>query len=84
MARNTDDLPCNRSSILMKRMLGNRMALAGLSTGGLLVLGYMDYFTGFEFEISLFYALPVAMIAWGVGRLAGTFAAAWATTVWFG
>ena len=84
MARYTDDLQCNRSSVFVKGMLGDRMVLAGLSAGGLLLLGYLDYFTGFELEISLFYALPVAMIAWGVGRLAGTFAAAWATTVWFG
>jgi len=68
----------------MKWLFGNRGALTVVAMGGLIALGYLDYLTVFELEISLCYALPVAMMAWGVGRLAGTLAAAWATTIWFG
>ncbi len=68
----------------MKWLVGNRVTVLGIALGGLLALGWVDYLTAFEFELFLFYALPVAMVAWWVGRLAATLTAALAVATWFG
>jgi diguanylate cyclase (GGDEF)-like protein len=36
-----------------------------------LILGILDYLTGFEFSFSFFYLIPVTMVAWAVSRKAG-------------
>jgi len=48
----------------------------------LVALGYLDRITAFEFDLFLFYALPVAMGTWWVGRAAGLLLAAGAVAVW--
>ena len=37
----------------------------------LLVLGWLDYVTGYEFGFFIFYFLPVSLAAWLLGRRAG-------------
>ena len=32
------------------------------------ILGYLDYLTGFEYSFSLFYLLPIGLAAWFIGR----------------
>jgi hypothetical protein len=58
------------------RLTKNRPLLVGIAIGALLALGYADRVTGFEFDLFLFYALPVAMVAWWVGRGPGLLLAA--------
>jgi len=65
------------------RLLQDRRAALGFSLGFLLVLGYVDYVTAFEFDVFLFYALPVAITAWFVGRVAGVLTALASVAVWF-
>jgi hypothetical protein len=68
----------------MQRLLGNRAAVLGLSLAGILGLGVLDYLTPFEFDIFLFFSLPVALAAWGVGRWAGVLSALLAVAAWLG
>jgi diguanylate cyclase (GGDEF)-like protein len=37
----------------------------------IILLGMIDYLTGFEFSFSLFYLIPVSIAAWGIGKNAG-------------
>ena len=54
-----------------------------LSLAFILVLGVIDYQTGDEFDLFLFYAIPVALIAWWVGRWAAVSLALVSVGVWF-
>lgn len=45
-----------------------RALLLGIAVSGTAVLGFVDYVTGYEISISLFYAAPVALVAWYAGR----------------
>jgi len=42
-----------------------------LSLAGVLCIGAIDYLSGYEISISLFYLGPVALAAWHIGRKAG-------------
>ncbi len=68
----------------MERLLGKRAAVLSLSLAGILALGYVDYVTPFEFEVFIFFSLPVAMAAWWVGRPAAVLTAALAVAAWLG
>jgi diguanylate cyclase (GGDEF)-like protein len=46
----------------------DRRFLATVSLMLVLLLGVLDYLSGFEFSFSLFYLLPVALAAWYVNR----------------
>ena len=46
------------------------------------LLGLLDEVTGFEISFSLFYVLPVAYLAWFVGRRAGILISVISATVW--
>jgi diguanylate cyclase (GGDEF)-like protein len=46
------------------------------------LLGIIDYLTGYEIALSLFYLVPLAAIAWFVGSRTGIWAAAASTLVW--
>jgi diguanylate cyclase (GGDEF)-like protein len=48
-----------------------------------LLLGYLDYLSGFEFSFSLFYLLPVSMIAWFVNRNSALLIATLSALMWF-
>lgn len=47
-----------------------------------LVVGAVDLLTGYELAFSLFYLLPVSIIAWFAGRSLGTLAALISSAVW--
>ena len=47
------------------------------------VLGLLDYATGTELASSLFYLLPVGLVAWFVGRKAGVVISVASAAVWF-
>jgi len=49
-----------------------------------IVMGVIDYLTGFEVSVTLFYLLPVSLGAWFAGRRTGLFLAAASAAVWFG
>jgi len=42
-------------------------------TGGVLVLllGWVDYITGYELSFALFYLIPISLVAWFGGRRLG-------------
>lgn len=46
------------------------------------LLGIVDYLTGYEISLSLFYLVPLAAIAWFVSSRTGIWAAAASTVVW--
>ncbi len=70
--------------LVVTRFLQNRHVALALSLGFLLALGYVDYLTAFEFDLFLFYALPVAGTAWFGGSLPAVLTALVAVVVWFG
>ena len=37
------------------------------------LIGIVDYKTGYELSLSIFYLLPITLIVWFVGRKAGVF-----------
>jgi signal transduction histidine kinase len=52
-----------------------------LATTFVVVLGVLDYFSGSRLSLSLFYLMPVGLVAWNVGRRAGFAFAIVATAV---
>ncbi len=55
---------------------------AAVSFLGILLVGVLDFFTGFDVSLSVFYAVLVILAVWSLGRGAGTAAALLAVTVW--
>lgn len=58
------------------------LILAGL--GVLLVIGMVDYLTGFEMQFSVFYLLGVGLAAWFVGKGFGLVMSVLSVLVWIG
>ena len=56
--------------------------LVALSLLLILAAGALDYSTGTELSFSVFYLLPVGLVAWYVGRTAGIWVAGAGTLVW--
>ncbi len=53
-------------------------------SGAVLVLiGWLDYITGYEFGFFIFYFIPVATSAWFVGRRSGLFMAVTSAIIWY-
>lgn len=50
---------------------------------GALVVGEIDYLTGYEIGVGLFYLAPVAVTAWGAGKRPGVFVAALCCVLWY-
>jgi len=48
----------------------------------LIVIGYVDYATGYEVSVFILYALPIAWIAWSVNLPAGLALAVLASAFW--
>jgi signal transduction histidine kinase len=46
------------------------------------VIGWMDYNTGGEISLGVFYALPIILVVWYLGRLPGIVTAAVCTLMW--
>jgi diguanylate cyclase (GGDEF)-like protein len=47
------------------------------------LLGFIDYATGYEINISFFYLIPIALLSWYAGRQFGLFAATASAVAWF-
>jgi diguanylate cyclase (GGDEF)-like protein len=47
-------------------------------------IGLLDYLTGYEVSFSMFYFVPLALVAWKGGRWLGIIAAFTCTAAWFG
>ncbi|OGP50715.1 MAG: hypothetical protein A2Y79_01955 [Deltaproteobacteria bacterium RBG_13_43_22] len=54
-----------------------------LSVAGVVVLGLVDWLTGYEFNFFVFYFFPVAFAAWFLGLVASVFFAVFSAMVWF-
>lgn len=55
-----------------------------LNTIGLTVvalIGVIDYLTGYEIELAIFYLIPILLLTWLAGRVSGTFIAVASTAV---
>jgi signal transduction histidine kinase len=52
-----------------------------LATAFVIMLGVLDYFSGSRLSLSLFYLMPVGLVAWNVGRRGGFLFAVVATIV---
>jgi len=53
-----------------------------VAIGVLFILGYVDYITGFELSFSLFYLVPLTMVAWVTGRKTGLAFSVLCASVW--
>jgi len=49
----------------------------------LLVVGWVDYITGYEIHLPALYFAPVALLAWNIGLRAGLTMVVFATITWF-
>jgi len=49
----------------------------------LALIGWLDYFTGYEFGFFIFYFIPVAISAWYCGRWSGIKIAVGSAIVWY-
>lgn len=56
--------------------------LSAIGVGVVILLGIMDFATGFELSFSFFYLIPVAMAAWAMGRKAGLAFSVVCASVW--
>lgn len=56
------------------------IGLAGLVLVG--VVGYLDYLTGGEISLSLFYLIPIALVAWYAGKPYGLFISISSACAW--
>jgi diguanylate cyclase (GGDEF)-like protein len=57
--------------------------LITLSLVIVLVLGVIDYQTGEEISVAVFYLVPVALVTWFVGKRAGVFISGLSGVTWF-
>ena len=46
------------------------------------VIGYIDYITGFEISLSLFYLIPIMIASWFIGSFLSVFLAVISITIW--
>jgi diguanylate cyclase (GGDEF)-like protein len=60
----------------------SRGRLNGIAGGFVVIVGLIDYFTGTEFSISIFYLIPVTIAAWAINRKAGLFFSVLSATTW--
>jgi len=55
---------------------------AVLILAGVVLLGVLDYLTGFEISFAFFYLVPVAVASWSLGRFAGLVVSALSAVTW--
>ena len=67
------------------RWLGGLSPLVQISLGAVLIatVGLLDFLTGTEIGFSLFYVMPIAMLAWLQGRRWGVAASLLSALAWF-
>lgn len=61
----------------------NRAGIVVLAAGGVVVVGTVDYLTGYEISMSLFYLGPVALAAWYAGTRTGAAVAVFSCVCWY-
>lgn len=49
----------------------------------LLFIAFIDYITGVDFSFSIFYLVPISLVAWYVGMIAGVLASTAGAVLWF-
>jgi diguanylate cyclase (GGDEF)-like protein len=49
----------------------------------ILIIGWLDFCTGYELSFSLFYLLPISIMTWFIGKYAGLSASLFSAIVWF-
>ncbi|HET6370718.1 MAG TPA: GGDEF domain-containing protein, partial [Nitrospiria bacterium] len=59
-----------------------RIFILAAAFGGVVVLGVVDYATGFEISFSLFYLVPVSFAAWYAGKWPGIAIAFFSAAAW--
>jgi hypothetical protein len=64
---------------LERRSQGTTLALCFVS---LCLIGIADYLTGTEINLTLFYLIPVSILAWTINRKTGTLASMLCALVW--
>lgn len=63
----------------------NKLPKAVLAISGTLLIlgiGIVDYYTGSEFGLSIFYVLPISLITWNAGLRGGLLSALFCAIVW--
>ena len=60
----------------------SRLLLAWVSVGAVPLLGLVDYVTGYDLSLSLFYLGPIFVASWYVGRRTGVAVAVVSALVW--
>lgn len=61
----------------------SKWKILAISFCGIGVIGIIDYLTGYQVSVSVFYLMPVAIASWYAGRREGLFIAALACSSWF-
>ena len=56
--------------------------LIAITFGTVFILGFIDYATGVELSISLFYLIPITMAAWTLGKNAGMNLSVFCAIIW--
>ena len=66
------------------RLLGDKPPLLIVAVGFVLAgfIGAIDYYTGFELSLSVFYLAPVGLVAWFAPRWAGFFLCGISALIW--
>src|SRR5438067_5482240 len=82
-----DNLPVTRTSRLLGRtrtalLPVRRGTMATVSLALVCIIGYVDFRTGYERSLSLFYLVPISLGTWFVGLTFGLFIATLSVVVW--
>ena len=82
-----DNLPAGRAVRLLAKPRGRSFALGrgtavAISLVLVSVIGYIDFRTGYERSLSLFYLAPISLGTWVVGLIFGLFMAVLSVVVW--
>ncbi len=74
----------NRQSVAKENMTPfSRSLIFGLSIIFVMLLGYIDFITGYEISLTIFYLLPITLLAWYSGRNSAFFMSFLSVIIWF-
>jgi diguanylate cyclase (GGDEF)-like protein len=59
------------------------LAMLAFGLVSLVLIGLVDYITGIEISLSIFYLFPILFITWKMGRKAGIFMSVFGAIIWF-
>ena len=69
-------------SLTLRTRLRIKLAAAAGVTGGVLLVGWVDYATGTEVQVLALYLLPLLLAGWSLGTTGAILAAVASTAVW--